>query len=138
MTALTIGIDIGGTSVRASVVDDKGAMLDSAARGHPADGRRARTLARQAGGRTGVAMGGQGGRLIAGFLTPGTDRSSGSAPHLPWREAAVAADMSARIGLPVFTEHDADAAAVAEFRYGAAARGHNSLVLAIGTGIGAA
>ena len=29
MGDLTIGIDIGGTSVRASVVDDRGTMLDT-------------------------------------------------------------------------------------------------------------
>ncbi|HMS75673.1 ROK family protein [Gordonia sp. (in: high G+C Gram-positive bacteria)] len=136
MATLTIGIDIGGTSVRASVVDDKGAMLDTLraatpptadALEHCLDRLVGELVSRWAVKAVGLA--------IAGFLT--RDRQIVRfAPHLPWREASVAAEMSARIGLPVFAEHDANAAAVAEYRYGAAARGHNSLVLAIGTGIG--
>ena len=131
MATLTIGIDIGGTSVRASVVDDKGAMLDTLraatpptadALEHCLDRLVGELVSRWAVKAVGLA--------IAGFLT--RDRQIVRfAPHLPWREASVAAEMSARIGLPVFAEHDANAAAVAEYRYGAAARGHNSLVLAI-------
>ncbi|GAB33530.1 ROK family protein [Gordonia otitidis] len=137
MGELTIGIDIGGTSVRASVVDDRGRMLDTLraatpgtalALEHCLDRLVAELTSRWAARAVGLA--------VAGFLTP--DRQVVRfAPHLPWREARVAEEMSSRIGLPVVTEHDANAAAVAEFRFGAAARGHNSLVLAIGTGIGA-
>ena len=61
MATLTIGIDIGGTSVRASVVDDKGAMLDTLRAATPRPPT-PRTLPGPARRRTGVAMGGQGGR----------------------------------------------------------------------------
>lgn len=137
MGDLTIGIDIGGTSVRASVVDDHGAMLDTlraatpptaTALEHCLDRLVAELTSRWTARAVGLA--------IAGFLTPDREVIR-FAPHLPWREARVAADMSARIGMPVFAEHDANAAAVAELRFGAASRGKNSLVLAIGTGIGA-
>ncbi|GAB19361.1 glucokinase [Gordonia effusa NBRC 100432] len=136
MSGLTIGIDIGGTSVRAAVVDDRGQLLDTlravtpattAALEHCLDRLVGELASRWSVAGIGLA--------IAGFLTAERDVVR-FAPHLPWREAAVAADMTARIGLPVFTEHDANAAAVAEYRFGAAARGHNSLVVAIGTGIG--
>ena len=77
------------------------------------------------------------GLAVAGFVDE-SQQMVRFAPHLPWREARVAEEMTRRIGIPVFAEHDANSAAVAEYRFGAAARGHNSLVLAIGTGIGAA
>ncbi len=137
MGDLTIGIDIGGTSVRAAVIDERGAMLDTLraatpptanALEHCLDRLVGELVSRWAVKAVGLA--------IAGFLTPDR-RVVRFAPHLPWREASVADDMTARVGIPVVAEHDANAAAVAEWRFGAAARGKNSLVLAIGTGIGA-
>lgn len=137
MGELTIGIDIGGTSVRAAVVDDTGVMLDTlraatpptaSALEHCLDRLVGELVSRWSAKAVGMA--------IAGFLTP--DRQViRFAPHLPWRESRVAQEMTARIGIPVFTEHDANSAAIAEYRFGAAARGRNTLVLAIGTGIGA-
>ncbi len=137
MGELTIGIDIGGTSVRASVVDDRGTMLDTLRAQTPSTVEALEhCLDRLVGELTSRWDAKAVGLAIAGFLT--TDRSLVRfAPHLPWREAPVAEDMTRRVGIPVFAEHDANAAAVAEVRFGAAARGHNTVVLAIGTGIGA-
>lgn len=137
MSDLTIGIDIGGTSIRAAVVDDRGESMDTLRAATPATAQALEhcldRLVGELGSRWSVAGVGL---AIAGFLT--RDRSTVRfAPHLPWREARVAEEMSARVGLPVFAEHDANAAAVAEWRFGAAGHGQNSLVLAIGTGIGA-
>lgn len=134
---LTIGIDIGGTSIRAAVVDDRGQIHDSQRAQTPSTAPALEQclewLVDDLRSRSEVAAVGL---AIAGFLTP--DRSVVRfAPHLPWREVPVAARMSERIGLPVSCEHDANAAAVAERRFGAAAGGHVTLVLAIGTGIGA-
>jgi len=72
---------------------------------------------------------------VAGFVT--TDRRSVTfAPHLAWRNAAVADRMRDRIGLPVTLEHDANAATVAEHRYGAARGAGVVCLVALGTGIG--
>src|SRR5690606_25983630 len=76
------------------------------------------------------------GLAIAGLLSPDC-RTVRFAPHLAWREVDVADEMAGRIGLPVFAEHDANSAAVAELHFGAASRGQNTVVLALGTGIGA-
>lgn len=77
------------------------------------------------------------GLAVAGFITP--DRTTVRyAPHLPWIDAPVGRDLSDRLGLPVILEHDANAAAWAEHRFGAAAGGQNVVMVAIGTGIGAA
>ncbi|GAA2070205.1 ROK family protein [Williamsia deligens] len=134
---LTIGVDIGGTSIRAAVVDDRGQIHDSQRAQTPSTApaleRCLDMLVDELRSRTEVAAVGL---AVAGFLTP--DRSVVRfAPHLPWREVAVAREMSTRIGLPVSCEHDANAAAVAERRFGAAGGGRTTLVLAIGTGIGA-
>ncbi|NLG47028.1 ROK family protein [Gordonia sp. (in: high G+C Gram-positive bacteria)] len=134
---LTVGIDIGGTSVRASVVDAHGRQLDTLRTATPPTAESLehglQRLVAELRDRWAVAAVGL---AIAGFLTP--DRQTVRfAPHLAWREARVPEIMTERIGLPVFAEHDANSAAIAELQFGAAAGGHNTLVLSIGTGIGA-
>lgn len=135
---LAVGIDVGGTSIRAGVVDETGTVLEVAREPTPGErsaldaavvaviGRLARTHDI---GAVGLA--------VAGFV--GIDRRSVRyAPHLPWRDAPVADRIAAEVGLPVTLEHDANAAAVAEHRFGAG-RGAGVMVLvALGTGIGGA
>lgn len=134
---LTVGIDIGGTSVRASVVDAQGRQLDTLRTATPSTVEALEhglhRLVMELRDRWAVEAVGL---AIAGFLTPDRQVVRFS-PHLAWREARVPEVMSERIGLPVFAEHDANSAAIAELHFGAAAGGHNTLVLSIGTGIGA-
>ncbi len=134
----TIGIDVGGTSLRASVVNSTGQVIDSfqsptphsaKALEHGLDCAVAELAARHPVSAVGLA--------IAGFLN--SDRTLVRfAPHLPWVDTPVARRMSDRIGFPVLLEHDANSAAWAEYRFGAAADGRNVVMIAIGTGIGAA
>lgn len=134
----TIGVDIGGTSVRAGVVDADGAILDL---------RRAPTPAGQQ--PLEAAIGGVVGELlsshrvsavglaVAGFV--GVDRRTVRfAPHLAWRDTEVADRLGARLGLPVVLEHDTNAAAVAERHFGAAHGAQVTVLVTIGTGIGGA
>lgn len=136
--ARTVGVDIGGTNIRAGVVDADGEVLDTV---HAPTPRSARALERAVENvirelmdrHTVSAVG----LAIAGFLT--RDRQVVRfAPHLPWREARVGVTLGARLGVPVVLEHDANSAAWAEYRFGAAKGGENVAVVAIGTGIGAA
>ncbi|WP_067699201.1 ROK family glucokinase [Nocardia jejuensis] len=135
---LTVGIDVGGTNIRASVVDGEGEVLDTVTASTP---RSARSLedglarvVRELCGRhpiSGVGL------AVAGFVDE--DRATVRfAPHLPWEDAPVAQRLTDRLGLPVILEHDANAALWAEYRFGAAAGGRNVVLVAIGTGIGAA
>lgn len=135
----TIGVDVGGTSVRAGVVDAEGEILDSASAPTPRTDdaleaaiagavdelRRRHTVAAV-------------GLALAGFV----DAPRGLvryAPHLSWRDAPVAERIGDRLGgIPVVVEHDANSAALAERRYGAAAGASVALVIALGTGIGGA
>lgn len=135
---LTVGVDIGGTNIRASVVDGTGEVLDTVQCPTPhsapaLEGALARAV-RELGDRHDIDAVGL---AVAGFVS--ADRSTVRfAPHLPWRDARVAKRLTDRLGLPVLLEHDANAAMWAEYRFGAAAGGHNVVLVAIGTGIGAA
>lgn len=140
---LTVGVDVGGTSVRAGVVDADGAVLDTARaptpRGEAAlEATVARVIHELAARHDVVAAG----LAIAGFVTPDR-RGVRFAPHLSWRDAPVADRIAVRVGLPVVVEHDANAAALAEQHFGAAAgassaRGQITVFIALGTGIGSA
>jgi len=137
---LTVGVDVGGTSVRAGVVDPGGAVIDSASTATPtSDEALESAIAGCVGELAGRHPGGIGavGLALAGFVD--ADRGLVRfAPHLSWRDAPVAERMRERLGVPVVVEHDANAAALAERRYGAAAGAGTVVFVALGTGIGAA
>jgi glucokinase len=134
--ALAIGVDIGGTKVAAGVVDDLGTVLDTERRPTPGsdldqieavivdvvEALRSRHRV------DAVGVG------AAGWLS--ADRTTVMfSPHLAWREEPLTARLASRLG-PVLVENDANAAAWAEYRFGA---GHRARVLAcvtLGTGIG--
>ncbi|MPZ67081.1 MAG: ROK family glucokinase [Pseudonocardiaceae bacterium] len=145
---LTVGVDVGGTSVRAGLIDASGAVLDL---------RQARTpgsdealedaitsvvteLVDDHGasppGRSGTGVAAVG-LAVAGFVAA-ERRHVRFSPHLSWRGAPVAERIERRVGVPVLLEHDANAAAVAEYRFGAIAGAEVAVLLAVGTGIGAA
>jgi glucokinase len=135
---LTIGVDVGGTSVRAGVVDSEGNLLDTARTLTPrSDNALEAALAGVIGELAGRHPIGAVGLALAGFVTPDR-RGVRFAPHLSWRDAPVADRIAERVGLPVVVEHDANAAALAERHFGAAAGAATVVFIAIGTGIGSA
>jgi glucokinase len=67
------------------------------------------------------------------------DRERGlaiSAVNLPLIDVPLRDLVSERLGLPTFVDNDANCAALAEHRFGAARGARNAVVLTIGTGIG--
>ncbi|OLL20632.1 MULTISPECIES: ROK family protein [unclassified Rhodococcus (in: high G+C Gram-positive bacteria)] len=137
-TPHAIGIDVGGTNIRASVVDEHGRILAETHRRTPssADALSSALVSVVDHLATGNPVDAVG-VAVAGFVA--RDRATVTfAPHLPWRDAPVAAELTARVGLPVIVEHDVNSAAWAEYRFGAGASGENVVTLALGTGIGAA
>lgn len=133
----TIGVDIGGTAVKAAVVDGRSRIVTARRADTPRTVEETEKvltelildLARDHPVRAvGLA--------VAGFLT--VDRSAVMfAPHLAWRGERVPERLSARVGLPVVMDHDVNAAAWAEYRRGAAEGSDSALLIALGTGIGA-
>ncbi|MBE9373140.1 ROK family protein [Saccharopolyspora sp. HNM0983] len=135
---LTIGVDVGGTSARAAVVDPGGRILDT--RRVPTPGAVEALNAAVTGTVRALAERypvGAVGLAVAGFVSEDR-RVVRFAPHLAWRQVAVADELAARLGLPVVLEHDANAAAVAEHRFGTARGERVAALVAIGTGIGGA
>jgi hypothetical protein len=111
---LTVGVDVGGTNIRAGVVDAEGGVQDTARVPTP------RTEAALEAALAGVVAQladrhpvGAVGLALAGFITPDR-RSVRFAPHLSWRDAPVADRIADRVRLPVVVEHDVNAAALAE------------------------
>ena len=140
---LTIGVDVGGTSAKAALVDADGTLLATRIASTP---RTAAELddtldhlvthlvgeAREQ-DREVAAVG----LAVAGFVDP-QRRSVSFGAHLPWRDEPVVDRTAKRLGLPVTLEHDANAAGLAEHRVGAAAGARVAVLVALGTGIGAA
>ncbi|MCD4534691.1 ROK family protein [Nocardioides sp. cx-169] len=141
MSALHIGVDVGGTKVLAGEVSDHGRVLRTARRRTP--GRQAEPRALDdavteavlevADRRTVAAVG----LSVAGLvdLTRGRVRFS---THLPWQEDDTAARLSARWGVPVLLDNDVSCAAVAELAHGRGLAHPDFLLVTIGTGIGGA
>jgi glucokinase len=134
---LSVGIDIGGTKVAGGVVDGRGRVLARARRDTPSRDAalvEATIIAvveelRAAHDVVAVGIG------AAGFVDAARARVR-FAPHLAWRDEPLRDAVTATLGLPVVVENDANAAAWAEWRFGAG-RGESHLVMVtLGTGIG--
>ena len=135
---LTIGVDVGGTKVAAGVVDDTGQIVEKLKRDTPAahpentiDVIAAAVNELQA--RHDVTAVGIG---AAGFVDQ-TRSTVLFAPNLAWRDEPVKKLVEERIGRPVVVENDANAAAWAEAKLGAARGQEHVLLITVGTGIGA-
>lgn len=133
----TIGIDIGGTSVRAAVLDGTEVLGPPLRDTTPRTERETEDLlvtliAKLAATRPVEAVG----LAVAGFVSADRRRVM-FAPHLAWRDAPVPQRISERVGLPVVMDHDVNSAAWAEYRRGVSAGSPIALLIALGTGIGA-
>ena len=135
--ALTIGVDVGGTTVAAGVVDEQGGMLATVRHDTPSDDPR-RTedviadVVRELMASHDVEAVGVG---AAGFVD--AQRATVLfAPNLAWRDEPLRAAIERRCGLPVVIENDANAAAWAEARFGAGRGEDHVVILTIGTGLG--
>ena len=136
---LTIGVDVGGTKVAGGVVDEHGTVLATNRRDTPAEdpaGTRdtiveiAAELAAQFPAATAIGIG------AAAWID-----AAGStvlfAPNLAWRDEPLRDYVTKAVGLPTVLENDANVAAWAEFRFGAARHADDSMVMiTVGTGIG--
>lgn len=144
MSRLAIGIDIGGTKVAGGVVDEQGRILARTRRDTPHRST-APTVVEDTivecidelvalGADQDVVAVGIG---AAGFVA--ADRATVVfAPHLSWRNEPLRDALHQRVALPITVDNDANAAAWAELRFGAAQGESHVVMITLGTGIGGA
>jgi glucokinase len=140
MSPPILGVDIGGTKVAVGIVDSNGRILEQGrkpmvANGTPQAGLDAVTSTIDSMMSTGPEIG------SIGICAPGPlDPKSGivlNPPNVPcWRNFSLASEISAKYKVPVKIDNDANAAALAETRWGAARGFHYVFYATIGTGIG--
>ena len=139
---LAIGIDIGGTKVAGGLVDVDGNITHRARRDTPHRSKSPSVVEdtivevvaelMQIVGSGTVAAVGIG---AAGFVA--ADRATVVfAPHLSWRHEPLQEALQKRIAMPIFVDNDANAAAWAEWKFGAAQGETHLMMITLGTGIG--
>jgi glucokinase len=138
-TRRIIGVDMGGTKLLAGAVDSDLSVHHRAQR--TVAGLDQATLIESAIDAVEEARAAAGGEVDAvGFGIPCLiDQRTGTAViaiNLPLADIPFADVMAERLGLPVFVDNDANVAALAEHRAGAAQGCDEAVVLTIGTGIG--
>ncbi|WP_018351067.1 ROK family glucokinase [Longispora albida] len=134
---LAIGVDIGGTKVLAGVVDDAGKVIAEARRDTPADDvARTRDLIVEVITELAAAHDCEAAGIgAAGWIDAGRSTVL-YAPNLAWRREPLRDSIAAQVTLPVFVDNDANAAAWAEYRFGAGQGARSLVLLTVGTGIG--
>jgi glucokinase len=134
-----VGVDMGGTKLLAGALDDNLNVHHRAQRdmrGLDQEG----VLAAAVDAVQEVRTAAESMVHAVGFGIPCTiDQRRGvavQAVNLPLAEVPFRDLMAERLGVPVFVDNDANAAALAEHRFGAARGSRHSVTLTIGTGIG--
>lgn len=134
-----IGIDIGGTKIAAALVDAGGSVIRQQRLPTPANDPDALIdaviglIEELAEGEEVLGVG----VAAAGFI----DAQQANiiyAPNLSWRNEPFKSKLEAKLSLPVVIENDANAAAWAEYRFGAGVGFRHMVMLTIGTGVGGA
>jgi predicted NBD/HSP70 family sugar kinase len=140
-TRLVLAADVGGTHMRAALVDPRGHVLlrrSAATPGHTDVPAALIDLIRAVGAESDS---GPASHAVVG-LPGAVDYESGCllwAPHLPdgWPELLSTTELSAQLDMPAHIANDADLAAVGEATFGAGAGIADVAYLTISTGIGA-
>ena len=141
---LAIGVDVGGTKVAAGVVDEDGRIIAKLKRSTPAasppqteqaiaDAVTELLAHHQVKGNRVEAIG-----LGAAGFVDSARATMLFAPNLAWRDEPLKQRVEERLGREVVVENDANASAWAEARFGAARGYRDVMLVALGTGIGAA
>lgn len=140
---ISVGVDLGGTSLRAAAVDSKGKIRGEAeAKTEPQRGldpvlddlaQVIRETAKSAGVKLSQLKG-------VGLGVPGAvDSEAGRvhlAPNLGWKDLDLVEALSLRLGLRVALDNDVNVAILGEARFGAAKGASSALGVWVGTGIG--
>ena len=138
-----VGIDLGGTNIKAGLVDEQGQIIEKASvptlveRGHEAvieDMAKLSLQVIETAGKTLDDVGGVGIGL-PGVLDPRTGRVP-FCTNLGWHDVPVIELMRKVIDKPIYVDNDATVAALAENVAGVSAGARSSVFLTLGTGVG--
>ena len=138
ITPETVGVDLGGTKILVGVVGEDRKVLyeDQERSAGQGQDELLETLERE----VREALEARPDVAAVGLGIPCTiDRERGvaiSAVNLPIHNVPIRDLMNDRLGVPVFIDNDANVAALAEHRFGAAKGTTDAVMLTIGTGIG--
>ena len=141
--AYYIGVDIGGTNLKAGVVDGQGQIISEASVPTGADRPQDVVLSDI----LGAVMTSIAGANISvkdvravGMGSPGMiDTENGVVIYnnnLGWKDFRIADKMSSALGIPARLENDADAAALGEVIAGSAKGAKSAMLITLGTGVG--
>lgn len=140
---LSVGIDIGGTKVAGGVVDPDGVVVARARRDTPHRSTSPSVVEDTIVDVVAELIDGAGDDVVAvgigaaGFVA--ADRATVVfAPHLSWRDEPLEGNLQRRVPVPISVDNDANAAAWAEWRFGAAQGDSHVVMVNLGTGIGGA
>ncbi|MDR1092784.1 MAG: ROK family protein [Clostridiales bacterium] len=138
-----IGLDIGGTAVKAGAADGNGKILAKASietgaqRPYMAIFRDVAAVARRVAADAGIPWDNVSG---VGVGVPGTVNSAAGevvyANNLPFRNAPIGSELFKILGKPIQIENDANAAGYGEYLFGAGRKYSSSLFVTLGTGVG--
>lgn len=139
---LLVGVDLGGTNIKAGLVDDSGRLTGGLSVPTEADLGRDKVIENICAAAADVAAG-TGWENIdgVGIGSPGPlDYKTGviiTAPNLPgWENVPLADEVASRLGAETFVENDANAACWGEYWVGAGRDCRSMVLLTLGTGIG--
>jgi glucokinase len=136
-----VGVDVGGTKIAASAIDEDGQILRRARRETPAQDpdQIAHAVAEVVTELAGGARQDETVRAVGVACAGLIDRAGETvvfAPNLAWRDEPLKARLEDLVGLPIVLENDANAAAWGEFRFGAARDVDDMVLVTLGTGVG--
>jgi len=142
-----VGVDLGGTNVRAAVIDRASEQIVARGENISSRGMEGPELtAMQIAAAAQTALDGAGADaaqvLGVGVAVPGHVKARGGvvkwAPNFKdqWKDVPIAALIERHLGLPVQIGNDANLAALGEFRFGAGRAVRHMVMVTLGTGIG--
>ena len=142
MTEYSIGVDLGGTNLRAAAISKEGKILDKVSVDTNAAGGREAVINDIVQSITGLRLKQAGNRLagvgigVPGFilLEKGFILGSNNLPYL--EDFPVRDEIEKRLGTPVILENDANAAALGEKWMGTGKDVDDLVLLTLGTGVG--
>lgn len=142
MSACVLAIDVGGTTIKGSVVDETGRSHHLQSR-PSLEGTDALAVLKEMLDSLTADADASGLHLVgAGIVTPGVvdvvAGRIGFASNLGWRDLDLRADLQAHLKVPVAIGHDVRAAGAAEALLGSARGAEDFVFIAVGTGIAAA